>query len=117
MSVSEMPRVESETMSDFEKVMGPVGVPRPRRIALGQDGPENGLAKLVLTLIEVIRQLVERQAIRRVEGGSLSEDEVERLGTRLMQLEEEMGRMKKHFGLTDDDLNIDLGPLGKLSAD
>ena len=62
----------------------------------------------------LLRQIVERQAIRRVEGGSLSEAEIERLGTTLMQLSEQMDLLKKHFGLKDEDLNIDLGPLGRL---
>ena len=91
-----------------------VGIERPRRIDIAQDDVKNGLGKLVLTLVELIRQLVERQAIRRVEGGSLNEAEIERLGATLMQLSEQMDLLKKHFGLKDEDLNIDLGPLGKL---
>jgi len=90
------------------------GAGHPGRIALAQDDVKNGLGKLVLTLVELIRQIVERQAIRRVEGGSLSEAEIERLGTTLMQLKEQMDLLKKHFDLKDEDLNIDLGPLGKL---
>ncbi len=73
---------------------------------------EQGLAKLVLSLIELLRQLMERQAIRRMEAGSLSPDEIERLGATLMKLEERMEELKEHFGI--DDLNLDLGPLGKL---
>ena len=90
------------------------GIERPRRIAIAQDDVKNGLGKLVLTLVELVRQIVERQAIRRVEGGSLNEAEIERLGTTLMQLSEQMDLLKKHFGLRDEDLNIDLGPLGRL---
>ncbi len=70
---------------------------------------ENGLVKLVLGLIEVIRQLVEKQALRRVEGGKLTEDEIERLGQTLLKLEEKMEELKAHFHLTDDDLKLDLG--------
>jgi hypothetical protein len=91
-----------------------VGIERPRRIDIAKDDVKNGLGKLVLTLVELVRQIVERQAIRRVEGGSLNEAEIERLGTTLMQLSEQMDLLKKHFGLRDEDLNIDLGPLGRL---
>lgn len=84
------------------------------RINATPDNAEHGLAKLVLTLIELIRKLVEKQAIRRVEGGSLSEDEIEQLGETLMKLETKMDELKKVFSLTDEDLNLDLGPLGEL---
>jgi hypothetical protein len=73
-----------------------------------------GLAQLVLTLIELLRQLMERQAIRRVEAGGLSDEEIERLGQALMALEERMEELREHFGLAEEDLNLDLGPLGKL---
>jgi Gas vesicle protein K len=75
---------------------------------------EQGLARLVLTLIELLRQLMERQALRRIEGGSLSSDEIERLGETFMLLAERMEELKHEFGLEDDDLNLDLGPLGTL---
>ena len=83
------------------------------RLNLEPEKVEQGLARLVLSLVELIRQLLERQAIRRMEGGSLSPEETERLGTTLMKLEERMQELKEHFGI--DDLNLDLGPLGKLS--
>jgi hypothetical protein len=73
-----------------------------------------GLAQLVLTLIELVRQLMERQAIRRVEAGGLSADQIERLGQGLMALEQRMEELREEFGLTEEDLNLDLGPLGKL---
>jgi hypothetical protein len=73
-----------------------------------------GLGQLVLTLVELIRQLLEKQALRRIEGGSLSEEEIERLGLTFLRLGEEMEWLKKEFGLTDAELNLDLGPLGKL---
>ena len=73
-----------------------------------------GLAQLVLTLIELLRQLMERQAIRRIEGGGLSDDEIERLGQALMALDERMQELKDEFGLRDEDLNLNLGPLGNL---
>ncbi|MEI7897600.1 MAG: gas vesicle protein K [bacterium] len=84
------------------------------RLKLTPDNADSGLAKLVLTLVELIRKLVEKQAMRRVDGGSLSEDEIERLGETLMKLEMKMEELKKHFNLTDRDLNINLGPLGDL---
>jgi hypothetical protein len=79
----------------------------------GQD-PAKGLAQLVLTLVELIRQIVERQALHRVESGSLDADEVERLGQALMALEDRMTQLRDVFGVTEDDLNLDLGPLGRL---
>jgi len=75
---------------------------------------KNGLGQLVLTLVELVRQLLEKQAMRRIEGGSLTEDEIERLGLTFLELDQQMTWLKKEFGLTDKDLNLDLGPLGKL---
>lgn len=94
----------------------PLGLPAglPARVNADPRNVERGLAQLVLTLVELLRQLMERQAIRRMEGGTLDEEEVERLGTTFMLLEKRMGELKKSFGLEDADLNIDLGPLGKL---
>ena len=86
----------------------------PRRINADPEGVERGLAKLVLTLIELLRQLMERQALRRVEGGSLTDDEIERLGQTFMKLGARMEELKQAFGLEDDDLNLNLGPLGDL---
>jgi hypothetical protein len=85
-----------------------------RRVNADRDSLEKGLAQLVLTLVEVLRQLMERQALRRIEGGSLSAAEVERLGETFMLLEHRMEELKEEFGLEDEDLNLDLGPLGKL---
>ncbi len=84
------------------------------KLKLTPDNADSGLAKLVLTLVELIRKLVEKQAMRRVDGGSLSDEEIERLGETLMKLELKMEELKKHFNLTDRDLNISLGPLGDL---
>jgi len=86
----------------------------PPRLNTDPDKIENGLAKLVLTLIEVLRKVLEHQAVRRMEGGHLSDEEVERLGVALLRLNDRMQDMKGTFGLTDEDLQIDLGPLGKL---
>jgi len=91
-----------------------LGNTRGRRINADRESLEKGLAQLVLTLVELIRQLMERQALRRVEGGSLSADEVERLGETFMLLEQKMDELREHFELEKEDLNLDLGPLGKL---
>lgn len=85
-----------------------------RRINADPEGVERGLAQLVLTIVELLRQLMERQALHRVEGGSLTEAQIERLGSTLMLLAERMDELKTDFGLTDRDLNLDLGPLGRL---
>ena len=86
----------------------------PRRIDADPEHVENGLARLALTLIEVLRKVLEHQAVRRMDGGSLTPEEVERLGLALLKLDERMGELKTMFDLTDEDLNIDLGPLGRL---
>ncbi len=84
------------------------------RINATPDNVDSGLAKLVLTLIELIRKLMEKQAMRRIEGGSLTDDQIENLGETLMKLENKMEELKKIFNLTDKDLNLNLGPLGDL---
>jgi hypothetical protein len=84
------------------------------RIEGDREDVARGLAQLVLTLVELVRQLMERQAIRRVEAGGLSADQIERLGQALMALEQRMEELREDFGLTEEDLNLDLGPLGKL---
>jgi hypothetical protein len=86
----------------------------PSRINVDAEGVEQGLAQLVLTLVEFLRQLLERQAVRRMEGGSLSEEEVERVGLALMKLEEKVHQLAEQFGIQPSDLNINLGPLGDL---
>ena len=85
-----------------------------RRVNADPERVEKGLAQLVLTVVELLRQLMERQALRRIEGGTLDEDEVERLGVALMKLEQRMEELKVELGLEDADLNLDLGPLGNL---
>ena len=85
-----------------------------RRLEADPQNVERGLAQLVLTLVELLRQLMERQALRRVEAGNLDDETVERLGRTLMALEERMDELKEVFGLSDEDLNLDLGPLGRL---
>jgi hypothetical protein len=86
----------------------------PRRLNADPEGLERGLAQLVLTIVELLRQLMERQALRRIEAGTLTDEEVERLGRTFMALSERMDELKDVFGLEDRDLNLDLGPLGTL---
>ena len=86
----------------------------PDRINADPDHVENGLARLVLTVIELLREILEHQAIRRMDGGTLSDEQIEQLGLALLKLSERMDELKATFGLTDEDLNIDLGPLGRL---
>ncbi|KAB2916767.1 MAG: gas vesicle protein K [Hyphomicrobiaceae bacterium] len=89
----------------------------PQRILADPDRVERDLARLVLSVIELLRQLLERQAMRRVEGGALSEEEIERLGLTLLKLETRMSELKTAFGLGDHDLSLDLGPLRGLVSD
>jgi hypothetical protein len=84
------------------------------RVDSDPENLERGLAQLVLVLVELLRQLMERQAVRRVDAGDLSDDQIERLGQTLMGLEQRMDELKEIFGLTDEDLNLNLGPLGDL---
>jgi hypothetical protein len=86
----------------------------PRRVNADPERVERGLAQLVLTLVELLRQLMERQALRRMEQGTLTDEEIERMGQTFQKLEQRMEELKEHFGLTDEDLNLDLGPLGRL---
>ena len=95
----------------------PGGTPLPGRINASPDTVEHDLAKLVLALIELIRRLLEKQALRRVEAGSLDEDQIERLGETLLKLEQKMDELKTTFGLQDEDLDLNLGPLGDLMAE
>jgi len=86
----------------------------PDRINADPERVEQGLARLVLTVIELLREVLEHQAVRRMDGGTLSEEQVEQLGLALLKLNHRMDELKGIFGLTDEDLNIDLGPLGRL---
>jgi hypothetical protein len=85
-----------------------------RRVNADPEHVEKGLAQLVLTVVELLRQLMERQALRRIEGGGLDDEEVERLGLSLMKLEQRMQELLAEFELSPADLNINLGPLGDL---
>ena len=86
----------------------------PKRVDADPERVEKGLAQLVMTLVELLRQLMERQALRRIDGGGLSDEQVENLGRTFMELDRAMEELRGHFGLEPEDLNLDLGPLGKL---
>jgi hypothetical protein len=116
--------VESETLNDFARVIEKQSIRRSftsqpisgkdGKINLDKDNVKNGLAQLVLTVIKLLHELLERQAIRRIEAGSLTDQEIEKLGLVFMRQAEELERVRKEFGLEEEDLNVDLGPLGKL---
>ena len=104
-------------LCDFQEEMeraGSATTPLPARINADPERVEQGLAKLVLTLIELLRQLMEKQALRRIEGGSLTSEEIERMGLTFLRLEAKMGELRAHFGLSEADLNLSLVPLGDL---
>jgi gas vesicle protein GvpK len=111
-------RVLTGESRDLERLLASVEEAAPagfkRRVNADPERVERGLAQLVLTLVELLRQLMERQALRRIDAGSLNDDEIERMGQTFMRLEERMEDLKREFGLEDRDLNLDLGPLGTL---
>ena len=107
MKTSENPEPNRSSQSDPSPAV-------PDRIDCTPENVEQGLARLVLSLIELIRQLLERQAIRRMEGGSLSDEQIEEMGEALIKLEAKVHELASNFGLTPADLNLDLGPLGRL---
>jgi hypothetical protein len=86
----------------------------PRHLNADPEKIEQGLAKLVLAVVDLLRRLMEKQAIRRIEGGSLDDEEIERLGLAFMRMEEKLEEIKLAFGLENEDLNLNLGPLGDL---
>jgi gas vesicle protein GvpK/gas vesicle protein GvpA/GvpJ/GvpM family len=86
----------------------------PARLDVDPAEVEKGLAKLVLTIVEFLRQVLERRAIHRMEGGTLTDEEIERVGAALMRLEEKLFEMAARFGLTREDLKLRLGPVGDL---
>ncbi|KAA9159289.1 gas vesicle protein K [Amycolatopsis acidicola] len=88
-----------------------------RRFDVDPEATERSLVTLVLTVVELLRQLMEKQALRRVDDGDLSDEQIEAIGLTLMHLEDRMGELCDHFGVTPEDLNIDLGPLGPLLPD
>src|SRR5438270_3575871 len=115
-----IPDLESQLLAasgDVDRLARELGNDKslfPRRIDADPESVERGLAQLVLTLIELLRQLMERQALRLMDQDSLDDEQVERLGLTFMRLAERMDELKAEFELSDDDLNLDLGPLGSL---
>lgn len=89
----------------------------PQRLETDAESVERDLFRLVLTIIELVRQLMEKQALRRVDEGDLTDEQIEGLGTGLMHLEQAMEDLKARYNLTTADLNIDLGPLGPLLSE
>lgn len=108
------PKEVEETVAELRRQLQSNMQAPLERVDCNQESIEQGLAKLVLGLIELLRQLLERQAIRRMEGGSLDDQQVEEMGLALMKLEEKIRELAHQFGLKPEDLNLDLGPLGKL---
>lgn len=106
--------IDAAVRQELETQLSAVARALPDRINADPERVEQGLARLVLTVIEVVRKVLEHQAVRRMDGGDLSPEEVERLGLTLLKLDERMQQLKGAFGLTDEDLQIDLGPLGRL---
>lgn len=107
-------KVEEEDLARIAAELRDIAPALPQRLDASADDIEAGLARLVLTLVEFLRQVLEHQAVRRMEGGSLTDEEIENVGVALMRLEERLGEIKTVFGLEGEDLNIDLGPLGRL---
>jgi hypothetical protein len=91
-----------------------LGALLPERLEATPEDIERGLAKLVLTLVELLRQVLEHQAVRRMDGGTLTDEEIERLGLALLRLHGRLEEIRVVFGLEQGELNIDLGPLGRL---
>ncbi|MPM42503.1 hypothetical protein SDC9_89168 [bioreactor metagenome] len=100
--------------SDFTEDISNLNDSFKNRINADPKGVQQGLAKLVLTLIELLRKLMEKQAMRRIENGTVNDEEIEKLGEAFMNLELKMAELLEAFDLTEEDLNIDLGPLGNL---
>jgi hypothetical protein len=103
-----------ETRDRLDAALREIAPALPERIDASPDEIEAGVAKLVLTLVEFLRQVLEHQAVQRMEGGTLTDEEIERLGLALLRLQDRMAEIKSVFGLSDEELNIDLGPLGRL---
>jgi len=110
---SEPDKPDQREPGHWERVAEP-GRGGPWRLNTDPDAVRRDLSRLVLTLVELVRQLVERQAIRRMDQGDLSDEQVETLGLTLMRLEEAMNELCERFDISPSDLNLDLGPLGTL---
>lgn len=106
--------LEVEEIESLRAELDRLATTAPPRWNADPEDVRRSVAKLVLTLVEFIRQILERQAIRRMEARTLTADETEAVGLALMRLEETVRDLGAQFGLRPDELNIDLGPLGKL---
>jgi hypothetical protein len=104
--------IEAE-INDLKQQLEALSQGTLQRVECNPETIEQGLAKLVLGLIELLRRLLERQAIRRMEGGSLNDEQIEAMGQALMKLEIKIHELAASFGLKPEDLNLQLGPLGK----
>lgn len=115
---------QEPTLSDFERIMKigraeqeeyiTAASQTAARINVDVDKAKNGLGQLVLAVVNLLHELLEKQAIRRMDVGSLTDDEIERLGVALMGQAQEIERLRQEFNLEEEDLNLDLGPLGTL---
>lgn len=116
--MSEMRKITPEeiaaAVAEVNRELKAVGEGAIERIDCSSENIEQGLARLVLSLVELLRRLLERQAIRRMEGGSLGEEKIEEMGQALMKLEAKVHELAAAFGLRPEDLNLELGPLGNL---
>jgi len=106
--------IESDSPKDFMAEIEKLQDCLPGKINATPENVEKGLAKLVLTLLELVRQLLEKQGMRRMDSGSLSDAEIEKLGETFMKLESKMKELKEILGLKNEELNLNLGPLGNL---
>ena len=105
---------EAKEIEAIRKQIAGVAAAKPPRWNANPDDVRKSVLKLVLTLVELIRQLLERQAIRRMEAGTLDDTETEAVGLALMRLQETILDLAKQFDISPDELNLDLGPVGKL---
>lgn len=105
---------EKNTQEDFTADIDNLNRSFKNRLNADPEKVQQGLAKLVLTLIELLRRLMEKQGMRRMENGTLTDEELEKLGIAFMNLEEKMEELKEIFELKEEDLNLNLGPLGDL---
>jgi hypothetical protein len=103
-----------KNIEDFSEEISSLNNSFKNRLNADPEGVEQGLAKLVLTLIELLRKLMEKQAMRRIENGTVDDEDIEKLGEAFMKLEEKMVELREIFDLTEEDLNLNLGPLGDL---
>ena len=108
------PEEIAAAVSELNRELKSVGQEGLNRIDCSPENIEQGLARLVLSLIELLRRLLERQAVRRMEGGSLDDAKIEEMGQALMRLEAKIKEIAAAFGLKPEDLNLELGPLGNL---